>query len=49
MNGFFVFSFMPKSILIVEDELAIAENIAYALRTDGFIPHHVTLGEQNRP
>lgn len=37
---------MHKSILIVEDEAAIAENIAYALRTDGFAPHHVSLGEQ---
>jgi two-component system, OmpR family, catabolic regulation response regulator CreB len=36
---------MPKSILIVEDEVAIAENIAYALRTDGFIPHYLPLGE----
>lgn len=36
---------MPKSILIVEDEVAIAENIAYALRTDGFTPHHLALGE----
>jgi two-component system catabolic regulation response regulator CreB len=37
---------MSKSILIVEDEAAIADNIAYALRTDGFTPHHVSLGEQ---
>jgi two-component system catabolic regulation response regulator CreB len=37
---------MPRPILIVEDELAIAESIAYALRTDGFEPRHVTLGEQ---
>jgi two-component system catabolic regulation response regulator CreB len=37
---------MPKSILIVEDEVAIADNIAYALRTEGFIPHHVSLGQQ---
>jgi two-component system catabolic regulation response regulator CreB len=36
---------MPNAILIVEDELAIAENIAYALRTEGFAPHHVALGE----
>jgi two-component system catabolic regulation response regulator CreB len=33
----------PKSILIVEDESAIADSIAYALRTDGFAPVHVTL------
>ncbi len=37
---------IPKTILIVEDEPAIADNIAYALRTDGFTPLHVTLGEQ---
>ncbi len=37
---------MTKTILIVEDELAIADSIAYALRTDGFTPCHVTLGEQ---
>lgn len=37
---------MPSSILIVEDELAIADNIAYALRTEGFTPDHVSLGEQ---
>lgn len=37
---------MHKSILIVDDEIAIAENIAYALRTDGFTPHHVSLGEE---
>ena len=37
---------MTKTILIVEDEQAIADSIAYALRTDGFTPLHVTLGEQ---
>ena len=36
---------MRKTILIVEDELAIAETLAYALRTEGFDPHHLTLGE----
>ena len=36
---------MSKTILIVEDEQAIADSIAYALRTDGFTPLHVTLGE----
>jgi two-component system catabolic regulation response regulator CreB len=36
----------PKTILIVEDEQAIADSIAYALRTDGYAPLHVTLGEQ---
>lgn len=34
---------MPKTILIVEDEAAIADSLAYALRTDGFAPVHVTL------
>jgi len=37
---------MSKTVLIVEDEQAIADSIAYALRTDGFTPRHVTLGEQ---
>ncbi|KAB8041927.1 two-component system response regulator CreB [Janthinobacterium aquaticum] len=37
---------MSKTILIVEDEQAIADSIAYALRTDGFEPRHVLLGEQ---
>lgn len=37
---------MSKTILIVEDEQAIADSIAYALRTDGFTPRHVMLGEQ---
>jgi two-component system catabolic regulation response regulator CreB len=37
---------MHKSILIVEDEMAIADGIVYALRTEGYVPHHVTLGEQ---
>ena len=37
---------MARTILIVEDEQAIADGIAYALRTDGFAPQHVTLGEQ---
>ncbi len=36
---------MQKPILIVEDEPAIADGIAYALRTEGFAPRHVTLGE----
>ncbi|MRW87842.1 two-component system response regulator CreB [Pseudoduganella sp. FT26W] len=37
---------IPQTILIVEDEQAIADSIAYALRTEGFTPLHVTLGEQ---
>jgi two-component system catabolic regulation response regulator CreB len=35
---------MSKSILIVEDEAAIADSIGYALRTEGFLPRHVSLG-----
>jgi two-component system catabolic regulation response regulator CreB len=35
-----------KTILIVEDEAAIADSIAYALHKDGYQPLHVTLGEQ---
>lgn len=37
---------MGKSILIVEDEGAIADSIAYALRTEGFEPRHVGLGAE---
>lgn len=37
---------MSQTILIVEDEPAIADGIAYALRTDGYKPLHVGLGEQ---
>ncbi|MDB5935338.1 MAG: two-component system response regulator CreB [Massilia sp.] len=33
-----------KTILIAEDELAIADSIAYALRTDGFVARHVSFG-----
>jgi two-component system catabolic regulation response regulator CreB len=36
---------MSQTILIVEDEVAIAENLCYALATDGFIPKHVSLGQ----
>ncbi len=37
---------MHKTILIVEDEISIAENLSYALSTDGFTPRHVTLGQE---
>jgi two-component system, OmpR family, catabolic regulation response regulator CreB len=37
---------MQETILIVEDEAAIADSIAYALRTDGFAARHVGLGTQ---
>ena len=36
---------MSQHILLVEDEIAIADNLAYALATDGFIPQHVGLGQ----
>lgn len=37
---------MTRTVLIVEDEPAIADGIAYALRTDGFTPLHVTLAAE---
>lgn len=37
-------STVSRTILIVEDEPAIADSLAYALRTDGFTPVHVTVG-----
>ena len=37
---------MTKGILIVEDEAAIADSLAYALRTEGFAPQHASLGEE---
>lgn len=37
---------MSIPILIVEDETAIADNLVYALSTEGFAPHHVTLGQE---
>ncbi len=37
---------MEPNILIVEDEPAIAEIIAYALTTEGFHPSHTELGEK---
>jgi hypothetical protein len=40
---FLLQSAMSKTILIVEDEQAIADGITYALRTDGYVPQHVTL------
>lgn len=36
---------MSQHILLVEDEVAIADNLAYALATDGFTPKHVALGQ----
>jgi len=37
---------MVGDILIVEDESAIADTIAYALRTEGFSLRHCSLGEE---
>lgn len=37
---------MASDILIVEDEAAIADTIAYALRAEGFTPHRCSLGEE---
>jgi two-component system catabolic regulation response regulator CreB len=37
---------LKPAILIVEDESAIADTIAYALKTEGFNPLHLTLGAQ---
>jgi two-component system, OmpR family, catabolic regulation response regulator CreB len=37
---------MSTDILIVEDETAIADVIAYALKTEGFTPRHCALGEE---
>ena len=37
---------MSIPILIVEDETAIADNLVYALSTEGFAPYHVTLGQE---
>ena len=34
----------PQRILVVEDEPAVAETIAYALKTEGFEPIHVCTG-----
>jgi len=33
------------TILIVDDEAAIADSIAYALEREGFMPRHLMLGE----
>jgi len=36
---------MPR-ILLIEDEVAIADTVLYALSTEGFAAQHVTLGSQ---
>ena len=35
---------MTTSILIIEDEPAIADTLIYALKSEGYRPHHCTLG-----
>jgi len=37
---------MPKNILLVEDESSIADNVAYALKSEGYIVTWVNLGEE---
>lgn len=37
---------MPDKILIIEDEPSIAENIIYALNTEGYEPHWYTSGKE---
>ncbi len=37
---------MSGDILIIEDESAIADTIAYALKTEGFTPHRSELGAE---
>jgi len=37
---------MPQSILIIEDEAAIADTLAYVLKTEGYVPHWRSLGSE---
>ncbi len=37
---------MPQSILIIEDEAAIADTLAYALKTEGYVPQWCALGTE---
>ena len=40
---------MPTTILIAEDEAAIAETVVYALRAEGYAAEHVLLGGEVLP
>ena len=40
---------MPTTILLAEDEAAIAETVLYALRADGYAAEHVLLGGEVLP
>jgi two-component system catabolic regulation response regulator CreB len=40
---------MPTTILIAEDETAIADTVVYALRAEGYAAEHVLLGGQVLP
>lgn len=37
---------MAQSILIIEDESAIADTLIYALKSEGYVPHHCILGSE---
>lgn len=37
---------MPQSILIIEDEAAIADTLAYVLKGEGYAPHWCSLGSE---
>lgn len=37
---------MAPSILIIEDESAIADTLIYALKSEGYAPHHCVLGSE---
>lgn len=37
---------MAQSILIIEDESAIADTLIYALKSEGYVPHHCVLGSE---